>query len=90
MENRTLSQRKLYAMMRMGKALDRAVGEQSTPAKERAAKWAAAWGLLVGIQTREVQLKPARDVIDQRRSANPSSFVGCRRATPREPDREQA
>jgi hypothetical protein len=63
MENRALSQRKLYAMLRMGLAIDRAIGERSYSAKERAAKWAAAWGLLVGIQTPRVRLKPARDVM---------------------------
>lgn len=63
MKNSILSKRKIYAMRRMGLAIDRAVEERTPAAKERAAKWAAAWGLLVGLHSRKVRLKPAHDVV---------------------------
>jgi len=63
MKSSLLNKRKLYAMRRMGVAIDRAVAERSSVAKEQAAKWAAAWGLLCGIKSRAVKLKRSRDVM---------------------------
>lgn len=51
MRCRTTYERKSYAMYRMGRAIGRAIVEPSSSCKERAAKWAAAWGMLCGIKT---------------------------------------
>jgi hypothetical protein len=48
---------KPYAMRRMALALARAVGARLPAAKDRAARWAAAWGLLAGISGKGVRLK---------------------------------
>ena len=48
---------KSYAMHRMAKAIERAIAGQTTMEKERAARWAAAWGLLCGIKTSGVRLR---------------------------------
>jgi len=42
-------QRKLYAMVRMRLAIDRAITAQSMLDKEKAARWASAWGTAAGI-----------------------------------------
>lgn len=44
-------------MRRMTLAIERAIKLPTSKEKERAARWAAAWGLLCGIQTRGVKLK---------------------------------
>jgi hypothetical protein len=49
--------RKSYAMHRMARAIERAIEARTGKEKERAAKWAAAWGLLCGINTRRVRLR---------------------------------
>lgn len=49
--------RKSYAMGRMTLALERAIKRPTRKEKERAARWAAAWGLLCGIRTEGVHLK---------------------------------
>jgi hypothetical protein len=49
--------RKSYAMHRMAKAIERAIEGQTSGEKERAARWAAAWGLLCGIKTSGVRLR---------------------------------
>ena len=51
------SLRKSYAMERMASAIDRAIGCRTGKEKERAARWAAAWGLLCGIRTEGVKLR---------------------------------
>jgi hypothetical protein len=51
------SLRKSYAMERMAAAIDRAIGDRTGKEKERAARWAAAWGLLCGIRTEGVRLR---------------------------------
>ena len=48
---------KSYALQRMALAIDKAIVAQSRGAKERAARWAAAWGMLGGIRTEKVRLK---------------------------------
>jgi hypothetical protein len=57
MKNRDRSLRKSYAMERMASAIDRAIGGSTGKEKERAARWAAAWGLLCGIRTEGVKLR---------------------------------
>lgn len=54
--------RKSYAMHRMARAIERAIAAQGGKEKERAARWAAAWGLLCGIKTEGVA--PRRNGID--------------------------
>jgi hypothetical protein len=49
--------RKSYAMFRMTLAIERAIKRPTRKEKERAARWAAAWGLLCGIKTAGVNLK---------------------------------
>lgn len=49
--------RKSYTMQRMGQATERAINAATAPEKERAARWAAAWGLLCGIMTSKVNVK---------------------------------
>lgn len=49
--------RKSYAMRRMTLAIERAIKRPTRKEKERAARWAAAWGLLCGIRTDGVNLK---------------------------------
>jgi hypothetical protein len=49
--------RKSYAMFRMTLAIERAIKRPTRKEKERAARWAAAWGLLCGIKTAGVKLK---------------------------------
>jgi hypothetical protein len=49
--------KKSYAMRRMTLAIERAIKRPTRNEKERAARWAAAWGLLCGIRTEGVNLK---------------------------------
>ncbi|MES2900904.1 MAG: hypothetical protein V4723_14335 [Pseudomonadota bacterium] len=57
---------KLYAQQRMAAAIDRAITAGAVEAKERAARWAAAWGLLAGVKSKKVRLKrlDPRDIGD--------------------------
>ena len=45
---RTADQRKAYAIRRLGLAVDRLIRAKGKAEKERAAKWAAAWGTKTG------------------------------------------
>jgi hypothetical protein len=66
MENRIRKEKKAYAMHRMVEAIGRAIDSDSTVEKDRAARWAAAWGAMGGIRSPGVRLR--RDVlIDKRR-----------------------
>jgi hypothetical protein len=49
--------RKSYAMNRMASAIERAIQAPTAKEKERAARWAAAWGLLSGIKNLPVKLR---------------------------------
>lgn len=66
--------RKSYAMQRMARAIERAIQAHTSIEKERAARWAAAWGLLCGIMTSSVKLRRSDvDMYDkpqQRRSSD--------------------
>jgi hypothetical protein len=64
--------RKSYAMRRMTLAIERAITRPSRMEKERAARWAAAWGLLCGIRTEGVNLR-ACDVQAHSASRTPSA-----------------
>jgi hypothetical protein len=57
MKNRDRFFRKSYAMQRMAVAIQRAIEDPTDKEKERAARWAAAWGLLCGIRTEGVRLR---------------------------------
>ena len=66
MKSRTIEKRKAYGMERMIAAIERAILSDTNAAKERAARWAAAWGLLSGIRSPGIRLR--RSVLaDQRR-----------------------
>lgn len=63
--------RKSYAMLRMANALRRAIDAASDIDKERAARWAAAWGALAGIRAPAANvpgLRLRRDVLADRRA----------------------
>ncbi len=57
MKNRNKLVRKSYAMQRMAQAIERAIRANSAIEKERAARWAAVWGVLCGIMTSSVTLR---------------------------------
>lgn len=58
-------ERKAYAMMRMAEAIGRAIDAPTTVQKDKAARWAAAWGVIGGIMTPGVRLR--RSVLGVRR-----------------------
>jgi hypothetical protein len=49
--------RKSYAMQRMSQAIQRAIASPTINQKMRAAKWAAAWGLMCGIKATNAELR---------------------------------
>lgn len=57
MKSPNIEKRKAYGMERMIAAIERAILSDTNAAKERAARWAAAWGLLSGIRTPGVRLR---------------------------------
>ena len=67
MAQRLRKDRKTYAMLRMAEAIGRAIASDSAAAKDRAARWAAAWGVLGGIRSRGVRLRRTV-LIDRRRT----------------------
>lgn len=68
MDHRIRKEKKSYAMLRMVAAIGRAIHSDSTAEKDKAARWAAAWGALGGIRSPGVRLR--RNVlIDRRRSS---------------------
>lgn len=52
-------------MQRMAKAIERAIDSASPADKVRAARWAAAWGVVSGIRTPGIRLR--RDVLADNR-----------------------
>ncbi len=63
--------RKSYAMLRMAEALRRAIDSDSDIDKDRAARWAAAWGALAGIRAPASHIPGLRlrsDVLVDRRA----------------------
>lgn len=67
MKQRIRKERKTYAMLRMAAAIRRAIDSPSPSQKDKAARWAAAWGLVGGIRSPGVRLRRSV-LIDQRRS----------------------
>ncbi len=66
MKQRVRKERKIYAMLRMAQAIGRAIESPSSAEKDKAARWAAAWGVIGGIRSPGVRLR--RDVLsDERR-----------------------
>lgn len=75
MKNLRRVTRKSYAMKRMASAIDRAIRASTSAEKERSARWAAAWGLLCGINTNSSRLRSSE--------VQPVPHTGDRRATDR-------
>ena len=48
---------KSYAMLRMVEAIGRAIRSTSSADKDKAARWAAAWGVMSGIRSPGVRLR---------------------------------
>jgi hypothetical protein len=66
MKQRIRKERKTYAMLRMIAAIGRAIASTAPADKDRAARWAAAWGVVGGIRSPGIRLR--RDVLcDERR-----------------------
>jgi hypothetical protein len=74
MKHRSLEERKAYGTQRMLAAIERAIEADTDAEKERAARWATAWGALSGIRTPGLRL---------RRSALIDPVKPERRAAPR-------
>lgn len=70
MPSQTRLLRKSYAMSRMGKAIERAIAAPNSKEKTRAAKWAAAWGLLCGIKTNGTYLRSDAATTDERNDSS--------------------
>lgn len=58
-------ERRAYAMMRMAEAIGRAIDAGTAQEKDRAARWASAWGLIGGIRSPGVRLR--RSVLHDKR-----------------------
>ena len=66
MNQRIRKEQKSYALLRMVQAIGRAIKSTTSVEKDKAARWAAAWGVIGGIRSRGVRLR--RDVLcDERR-----------------------
>jgi len=63
--NHNRKKRKSYAMKRMADAISRAIASEQPSEKDKAARWAAAWGVLGGIRTPGIRLR--RSVLADRR-----------------------
>jgi hypothetical protein len=50
-------QRKSYGMLRMSRAIRRAIGAANAHEQDRAMRWVAAWGLIGGIRSDTVRLR---------------------------------
>lgn len=57
MERQVINKRKTYAMLRMAEAIGRAIASDLPADKDRAARWAAAWGVISGIRSPGVRLR---------------------------------
>lgn len=54
---RTKDERKAYGMLRMAAAIERAIEAEQSDEKDRAARWAAAWGAIGGIHSPGIRLR---------------------------------
>lgn len=61
MNPRRKDERKAYGLARMAAAIGRAIDSDSPEEKDRAARWAAAWGVISGIRSPGIRLR--RDVL---------------------------
>lgn len=66
MKPQVKKERKTYAMLRMTEAIGRAISSTHPADKDKAARWAAAWGVISGIRTPGIRLR--RSVLVDRRS----------------------
>lgn len=66
MKYQARKERKSYAMLRMVQAIGRAIHSEHPADKDKAARWAAAWGVVSGIRTPGIRLR--RSVLVDRRS----------------------
>lgn len=57
MKAQARKERKSYAMLRMAAAIGRAIKSELPAEKNRAARWAAAWGVIGGIRTPGIRLR---------------------------------
>ena len=57
MHTHTREETKAYALQRMARAIGRAIESDANSEKDRAARWAAAWGVLAAIHTRGIRLR---------------------------------
>jgi hypothetical protein len=65
MRHRVKQDKKAYAMLRMQEAIGRAIDSDTPTEKNRAARWAAAWGAMGGIRSPGLRLR--RNVLIDRR-----------------------
>ena len=68
MKHRIREERKAYAMLRMAEAIGRAIAAGSTADKDKAARWAAAWGAIGGIRSPGVRLRYDGLIAERRRN----------------------
>jgi len=54
---KTKDERKAYGMRRMAAAIARAIDADQSDEKDRAARWAAAWGAIGGIHSPGIRLR---------------------------------
>ena len=73
MKQRVRKEKKNYAMMRMTEAIGRAIKSTSSADKDKAARWAAAWGVMSGIRSPGVRLR--RDVLSDEGRRQPRRKV---------------
>ena len=57
MSHRQKDERKAYGRLRMSAAIERAIACDVPEEKQRAARWAAAWGVLGGIHSPGIRLR---------------------------------
>ncbi len=57
MDAGTRKEKKSYALTRMAQAISRAIDAPGDADKQRAARWAAAWGVVAGIRSKGIRLR---------------------------------
>lgn len=68
MNHRIRKAKKSYAMLRMAEAIGRAIESTSPAEKDKAARWAAAWGVISGIRSPGVRLRRGTVLVEKRRT----------------------
>ena len=69
MSRRIGLEKKAYAMQRMAQAIGRAIESDANADKDKAARWAGAWGAMGGIRSPGLRLR--RNVLIDERRRNP-------------------